>query len=381
MKTFLEYAFRPFFLLNGLFAILMMMVWIMALHGEAAFSVATVLWHGHEMLVGFSMATIAGFILTAVATWTGRPPLSGARLGLLVLAWLAGRAAMMIGYPVWPVPAAFVDVLFPVLLCFFVAQEVIGGASQRNFPIIFIMALMAVLDILYHLGALGVMPGADRIAVYLFIHLVLLLITVIGGRIIPSFTANWLRAKGVTRLPKVYPLLDKVVIALMVLTGISASFAPDKPWTGILAFATALAHAARLAGWCGLSTRGEPLLFVLHVAYLWLPVGYALTGLAVFGQVLMPTAALHALTMGAVGMMILAVTTRVALAHTGRPLRAARLTVVAYWIFTAAVLTRVLGTMSDHYLAMVDLSAMGWIIAFVIFSWVYWPVLTKPRVD
>jgi uncharacterized protein involved in response to NO len=141
-------------------------------------------------------------------------------------------------------------------------------------------------------------------------------------------------------------------------------------------------HGLRLSRWRGLATTEEPLLFVLHVAYLWLPVGYALTACSVFGWLFPPTAALHALTMGGVGGMILAVTTRVALAHTGRPLHAARLTVIAYCIFTIAVFVRVLGPLFDSgSLAMIDLSALGWIVTFAIFSWVYWPVLTGPRVD
>jgi uncharacterized protein involved in response to NO len=383
-STFLSYAFRPLFLFNGLFAMVVMLIWVMTLHGvgPASLPADALMWHGHEMLVGFAMAVIAGFVLTAVATWTDRPPLNGAPLGLLVAAWLIGRGAMLFGglLPSWLV--GLLDLVFPVLLFIFVGREIVGGGSRRNYPIIGITVLMALLNLAYHLGASQLMPGADRLAVYLLIHLILLLITVIAGRIVPNFTANWLRARGQTRLPASVTLIDRTTILLTVITGVAASVAPASVITGVLAFAAAFMHGLRLSRWRGLATTEEPLLFVLHVAYLWLPVGYVLTACSVFGWLFPPTAALHALTMGGVGGMILAVTTRVALAHTGRPLHAARLTVIAYCIFTIAVFVRVLGPLFDSgSLAMIDLSALGWIVTFAIFSWVYWPVLTGPRVD
>ena len=383
-STFLSYAFRPFFLFNGLFAMLVMALWTMTLHGAGPASLPAdpLMWHGHEMLVGFAMAAIAGFVLTAVATWTDRPALSGSPLGWLVAAWLVGRCAMLFGglLPAWMV--GLLDLIFPVLLFILVGREIVGGGSRRNYPIIGITVLLALLNLVYHLGAGQWIPGADRIAVYLFIHLVLLLITVIAGRIVPNFSANWLRAQGETRLPINNTLLDRATIAATVITGIAASIAPVSAITGFLAAFAAFVHGLRLSRWRGLATTKEPLLFVLHVAYLWLPIGYALTACSVFGWLFPPTAALHALTMGGVGGMVLAVTTRVALAHTGRPLHAARLIVIAYCVFTTAVLIRVLGpVVESSSLALIDLSALGWIVTFAIFSWVYWPVLTRPRVD
>jgi uncharacterized protein involved in response to NO len=382
--TFLNYAFRPFFLFNGGFAMVVMLLWVMALHGVGPSSLPadTLMWHGHEMLVGFAMAAIAGFVLTAVATWTDRPPLSGGPLGLLVAAWLTGRCAMLLAglLPSWLV--GLLDLVFPILLIIFVGREIVGGGSRRNYPIIGIMVLLALLNVVYHLGLSQLIPGADRLAVYLLIHLVLVLITVIAGRIVPNFSANWLRARGQTRLPINNTAIDRTTILLTLITGVAASVAPASVITGVLALAAALMHGLRLSRWRGLATSKEPLLFVLHVAYLWMPVGYVLTACSVFGWLFPPTAALHALTMGGVGSMILAVTTRVALAHTGRPLHAARLTVIAYCVFTVAVVVRVLSPLSDSgSLALIDLSALGWIVTFTIFSWVYWPVLTGSRVD
>jgi uncharacterized protein involved in response to NO len=275
-----SYAFRPFFLLGAVFAVLIIFLWALTLHGSGL-SAATPLWHGHEMLVGFALTAVARFSLTAVANWTGRPAIQATPLGLLVLCWLAGRSVMLMSSRL---PAGFVvllDMLFPVLL-----------------------------------------------------------------------------------------------------VGLSASFIPTHWLTGWLAFAAAIVHGFRLSHWKGLATTSNPLLFVLHIAYLWLPVGYALLGCAVFGWIFTPTAALHALTMGAIGGMVLAVTTRVALGHTGRPLHAARLTVFAYWILMLTVLIRVLGPLTGKsYLMMIDLAASGWMLAFAIFTWVYWPILSGPRAD
>jgi uncharacterized protein involved in response to NO len=269
------------------------------------------------------------------------------------------------------------------LLIVFVAREVFGGGSQRNYPIVFITVLLALFNFLYHASELGLVPlsiGADRIALYLMINLVLLLITVIAGRIVPSFTANWMRSQGQERLPQTSVLFDRLSILLTISTGLFVSFVPVSPVTGYLAFAAALAHGLRLSRWRGFATTSEPLLFVLHVAYFWLPFGYALLGCAVFGWLFPATAALHALTMGAAGFMVLAVATRVALAHTGRKLQVARLIVYAYWILFVAVILRVFSPFAGNYLMVVDIAAMGWMLAFGIFIWVYWPVLTGPHV-
>ena len=381
---FMSYAFRPFFLLNGLFAIVVISVWLMALHGSRFVPVPVTLpyWHGHEMVVGFGLAAVAGFVLTAVATWTGRPPVQGKWLAVLVFSWLLGRVAMMAAaqLPYWLVAA--VDTVFPFLMASLVGREVIGGGNRRNYPIVGLVLVLATLNLMYHLGSMRILPGMDRLALYFLIHMLLLMITVIAGRIIPNFTANWLRARGHERLPENHSLTNRVAVAATIATGMSASLTAFGPVTGALAVVAALSHAVRLARWRGLATTSEPLLFVLHTAYLWLPVGYALTALAAFGLVFPVTSALHALTMGAIGNMILAVTSRVALAHTGRALHAPRLIVVSYVVLNIAVVARVLSPLMPGLgVEMIDLSAVGWIVTFAIFAGVYWPVLTGPRVD
>ncbi|RLA27400.1 MAG: hypothetical protein DRR11_18325 [Gammaproteobacteria bacterium] len=385
----LSYAFRPFFLLGSLCTILVMVLWIMALAGAGpiATHVNPMLWHAHEMLFGFAMAIVAGFVMTAVAMWTGRTRLHGAPLGLLVAAWIIGRVAMALGGSLPVGLIASLDLLFPVLLSFFFAREVIAAGNRRNLIIVGIIVAIAMLDVLYHVGAAGSQAGTglDRTALLLMIHVVLLLITAIAGRIVPNFTAGWLRGQGRLQednAPRSTPAVEAATLVLTIITGCAATFAPASPVTGIVALAAAAMHAFRLSRWNGLATRSEPLLFMLHIAYLWLPIGYVLIAWSAFQSVYPASVALHALTMGGIGSIILAMTTRVGLGHTGRILQAARLTVVAYVVLTLAVIIRLLGPLiGAQYMRTVELAAGGWIAAFVIFIWVYWPILTQPRAD
>ena len=389
ISTLLSYAFRPFFLLGSLCTIIVMLLWIMALAGvgPVATYMNPMLWHAHEMLFGFVMAIVAGFVMTAVAMWTGRERLHGAPLGWLVAAWFAGRFAMALAgfLPVGLV--ASLDLVFPVLLSFFFAREVIAAGNRRNLVIVAVIVVIAILDVLYHVGAAGNQAGSglDRIALLLMIHVVLVLITAIAGRIVPNFTAGWLRGQGRDqegRLPLSTAPVEMAVIVLTVITGFAATFAPTSLLTGIVAIATAGVHAFRLSRWNGLATRSEPLLFMLHVAYLWLPIGYALIAWSAFQSSYPASVALHALTMGGIGSMILAMTTRVGLGHTGRPLHAARLTVIAYIVLTLAIVARLLGPLiGPQYMRSVEVAAVGWIVTFAIFIWVYWPILTQPRAD
>ena len=371
------------FLASGVFAIVAVIAWILALHGltPAGMSGNALYWHGHEMIVGFALATVAGFVLTAVANWTGRKALSGSPLVWLVASWLAGRVAMLTASAMPIVVSAAIDMLFPLSLCFFTAREIFAAGNQRNYKIVVVTVILAGLNLVYHLGVAGVWAGGDYIALYLLIHVVLLLVTVIGGRVIPNFTANWLRGQGGSTVPVVNPTVDGLAITLTIATGFVAVFYPDRLVLGALAMAAALTHAIRVSQWCGMQTVRNPLLFILHVAYLWLPAGYAMMSLASFGWAFTPTAALHGLTMGGIGSMILAMMTRVPLGHTGRALHASRLTVVAYDVLTVSICIRVMSPWNAaNYLGMIDLAAAGWCLSFAIFIWVYWPILTGPRV-
>lgn len=372
----LSYAFRPFFLLAAAFSIVTLGLWLFAFHGVAWTGTAfSPWWHAHEMGLGFGGAVVAGFLLTAIATWTGRPPIRGGLLAMLVLAWLAGRLAMSLPGILPPAVIAAADLLFPVMLAVLAGREIVAGGSRRNYGIAVLVWIFVAVNLLYH-------AGAERTAVYLFIHLLALLITVIGGRVVPNFTANWLRSRGAGHLPVSRRPVEAAVLPLTAAAGLAASFLPGSTLSGITALAAGIANAVRLAGWRGFDTVAEPLVFVLHAAYAWLAVGYILIGAAAFGWGLPATAGLHALTVGGIGGMILAMMTRVSLGHTGRPLHAARLTVLGYLLLGLAALLRAGSPLAgEEALRLIDLSAAAWISAFVLFLWVYLPVLTTPRLD
>jgi len=377
-----SYAFRIFFVLGSFCAFAVISLWSLALlgYGPLVDYPNLVQWHSHEMVFGFTAAIIAGFTLTAVANWTGRPPVRGLPLVLLALAWVAGRLAFIFSSDGPTVLVAVVDMLFPILLVVLFGREVLAGGNWRNAPLVVVTAVLAALNLLFHIGV-SVAPGLDRLAVLLAVHLVLVLVTLIAGRIIPSFTANWLRAQGRPdeAFPRVIPFIDVATIVLTVATGLAVSFAPFHPFSGIVALLAAAAHAVRLSQWSGLQTLSEPLMFVLHVAYFWFPVGYVLTGIAVFGHYL-PTAALHALTIGVIAGMILAMTCRVTLGHTGRPLRASVTTVAIYALWMIAVIVRLSGPFAgSNYILTVEIAASIWLTAFLLFAWVYWPMLARPR--
>jgi len=252
--------------MNGIFAIAAILTWVMTLHGSGLPGI-TPMWHSHEMLVGFAMAAVAGFSLTAVANWTGRPAVHGTPLALLVFSWLAGRLAMLLTGWLPAGLVALLDMLFPLLLCILLGREIFGGKSKRNYILVIILAFMTVLNATYHLGVSQILPGADRLAIYLLIHTMLVLVTIIAGRIVPAFTGNWLRMQGQTRLPVNSEVVNRTALSLTIVVGLVASFAPTHTVTGILAFAAAAAHGFRLSRWRGFATTSNPLLFVLHAPY------------------------------------------------------------------------------------------------------------------
>lgn len=380
-----SYAFRVFFLCAGLYGVIGLALWIAGLHGlrwPGAPEVISPLWHAHEMALGFAGAVVAGFLLTAVATWTGRPPIQGPWLMLLAASWLAGRVA---GTVAGGLPAAWLaglDLAFPVLLAGLATREIVGGGSRRNYGIAAVTWALVALTALYHLGNAAVITGGDLLATTIMVHLLAALIAVIGGRVIPLFTANWLRTSGEARLPAARPWLDRTAIALVVTAGMTDSFLPGSTLAGIACLLAGAANLWRLGGWRGSLTLANPLLWVLHVAYAGLAAGYLLLGATALGLPLARSASLHLLTVGGISGMILGMMTRVALGHTGRPLVVGSPIVLAYVLLTAAALLRSLGpALPMAYLVLIDVAALLWLIAFAIFVWAYAPILVGPRAD
>jgi uncharacterized protein involved in response to NO len=378
------YGFRPFFLAAGLYAVIAVAAWAWILGaGHAPFgALPPHLWHGHEMLFGFIGAAIAGFLLTAVPSWTSSRGFAGAPLVVLSALWLAGRVAFAgAAFLPWSAIAA-AELAFLPLLAFLIGRSLLRERN-RNFPMLVIVAVLWGIDawFLWALAAPDVLQAG--LALRTGIGVVLLLITVIGGRIVPAFTANALRARGIqaaitTRMP-----VEVAAIGSMLLAVVVDALAPGQRAAGVVALIAALAQAVRLAGWRSLRTLDEPIVWVLHAAYAWLPLGLALKAVFLLTGASWAAQWLHALTIGTAAMMIMAVMTRASLGHTGRPLVVARSIAVAYALLLAAALVRVFGAalVPYSYLATVEAAALLWIAAFAIFAVVYAPILTRERAD
>ena len=330
------------------------------------------------MLFGFVAAAVAGFVLTAVPNWTGRLPLQGAPLALLVALWLAGRIAMAAGGALGQPAAGVIDVLFLLALAGAVAREVVAGRNWRNLPVVGTFAVLAAANILHHLEAGGVFD-LWGLPLRLGIAAVAVLLALIGGRIVPSFTRNALVKRGETRLPAVMGPLDGAHMAATVAAALLWTIWPVGPVTGTVMALAAVLGFVRLARWQGGRTLYEPLLWSLHLGYAWLPVAFALLAVSAFGDALPRSAGQHALTAGAFGSMILAVTSRATLGHTGRELTAGPGLATAYALVALSAALRVaaalIGSANELLLT---LSAGGWCLAFLLFLAVCGPMLLGP---
>lgn len=378
------YGFRPFFLAVGLAALAYVPWWAgsVALGWQLSTDWPPMLWHGHEMLFGVVAAAIAGFLLTAVPSWTGQRGFAGAPLAALALVWLAGRLAIL-GSGHWPLWAtALLDLAFMPALALLLAVPLLR-ARNRNTPLLAVLAALWACNAVFHWALMHHDAPLAGHAVRLGIDVVLVLVTVIGGRVVPAFTAAALKAADRPVVLRAWPLVTPVTIGLMVLNVLADAVAPDARLVAGIAAAAALAHAVRLAQWRSLQVLGQPIVWILHVGYAWLAVGFALKAAALVGGYASAAFWLHALTIGAITSMVLGVMTRAALGHTGRPLVVDPLIAVAYALVSAAALVRVfaLGLLGAGYPGILLASALLWAAAFGLYLWVYAPILCRPRVD
>jgi len=380
----LSFGFRPFFLVSALWAALAMGVWLLVLAGHVLVPTAfdPVSWHAHEFLFGYLGAAIAGFLLTAVPNWTGRLPLVGWRLGGLVALWLAGRFAVVTSGQVSPVIAALVDLAFPVVLAGALAREIVAGRNWRNLVVLGMLAVFTLGNALFHWEAARGGYAASGMGLRIGLGAAIMMIAVIGGRIIPSFTRNWLAKGGTTALPAP-PMqrLDRAVLLVLLVTLLSWAFFPSAQATGWLLLFTGALHLVRLARWRGLATLAEPLVAVLHAGYLFVPLGALALGLEILRPgTLGMGGAQHLWMGGAVGLMTLAVMTRATLGHTGRPLSADAGTVAVYWVLAVAVAARVAAGASPGLAGPFHaVSGVAWMVAFGGFCILYGPLLLRPR--
>lgn len=378
-----DYGFRPFFLLAGVYALLAVPLWLwIYTHGSTMVSgLAPQFWHGHEMIYGFAVAAIAGFLLTAVPSWTGVRGFGGTPLIVLTLLWTLGRVAFFAGdrLPVWALAVAELSFLPAVML---ILAPPLIRSRNRNTPMLFVLGVLWLVDAAF-ISSVRFSDGVlAQHALHLAINIVLVLVTVIGGRIVPSFTANALRRRGAAVTLESRPWLDRAVIGLTIATAAVDLIAANSVLSGGIAALAAVAHAWRLSGWHGHKTLREPIVWALHIGYAWLPIGFALKALWLLGDVSWSALWLHAFTMGVFGTMILAVMTRATLGHTGRPLVVSRLTALAYLLLTAGAIVRVSALLAgDAYRHAVACAGALWCLAFALYLFVYSPILIRPRVD
>jgi uncharacterized protein involved in response to NO len=332
-------------------------------------------WHGHEMLFGFTLAVIAGFLLTAVPNWTGKPTPTGLTLAALVALWLAGRVLVLTSFPV---AAAIVDTAFPIALAAAIAGPLIRSRNRRNYFFLALLLALALANLAFHLAQLGLFAWPARASLQVGLDVILFVMAVMAGRVIPMFTNNGIPGVNATRHALVEKLALGGVLLLLVLDLLQAG----PTITALTALALAAVHAVRLGLWQPWRTLRTPLVWVLHLAYAWIVVHLALRGLAAAG-VVGEVFAVHALTVGAIGGLTIGMMTRTARGHTGRPLVADRFEVACYVLVALAATIRVFAGMAlpDAYLATLVASGACWSAAFALYAIRYWPILSRRRLD
>lgn len=374
-------GFRPFFLFGAVWAVLAIAIWPFFLAGgiDVPTAFAPVEWHAHEMIFGYGAAVVAGFLLTAVPNWTGRLPVAGWPLAGLAFLWIAGRVAVFASAPIGWRAAALIDISFLVVFAGVTGREVLAGRNWRNVKVVLIVAVLALANAGFHAEA--AMTGAAPVAMRAGIAVIIFLILLIGGRIIPSFTRNWLAKHGAAALPVPFGRVDAALMLLSA-AGLAAWVVlPTDGRTGGLLLAAGLGNLWRLSRWRGVLARADALVLVLHAGFFCAALGFLFMGASVLRlDVLLPAAMLHIWAVGAIGIMTLAVMTRATLGHTGRPLAASRATRSIYIAAGAATLLRVAaGFLPATAMPLIEAAAAAWIVAFAGFVVVYGPMLLRAK--
>ncbi len=369
-------GFRPFFLLAAVWAALAVPLWVAAFAGWLPIEHFNRDWHAHEMVFGYLSGVIAGFLLTAVPNWTGRLPVTGAPLVGLVLLWCAGRVAMLV--PDFAA-APIIDSAFPFVFSAVVGREIIAGRNVRNAPVLVLLTVLGSANVLSHLRSVD--PDLALLGERIGIAVVATLVALIGGRIVPSFTRNWMAKRKLTPEPASPSRFDAVALSVGAISLGIWAISPELYAAGLALTLAGALHFVRLARWRGWRTTVEPLVLILHLGYFWLALGLCLKGLAILAPSVVPAASgLHAITAGAFGVMTLSVMTRASLGHTGQPLAATPRISAIYVLVNLGALVRVAAPfLAEHYTLLLALSAVLWSGAFAWFAIVYGPLLLRPR--
>jgi len=369
-------GFRPFYLLASVFSAVSVLLWAAQYSGWLPSSyLQGPLWHGHEMLFGYTLAVIAGFLLTAVRAWTGQPTPTGVPLMALAALWVLGRVLVLTPLDT---AAAAVNAAFPIALAVAIGIPLARSRNFRNYFFVGLLVLMGGLILALHLAAQNIFELPPRLGLLLAMDVVLFIMTVMGGRVIPMFTNNGVPGAGATR----HPIVEKFALGSVLVLFLADLLQAQSAVVAAIALIAAIAHGARLALWRSWWTLATPLVWILHAAYAWIVVHLALRGLSGL-DVLAESFAVHALTMGAIGGLTLGMMTGTARGHTGRPLIADGFELAMFLLVQVAAVVRVFGGMAapELYLSSVQLSGLLWSAAFGLYAVRYWPVLTRARLD
>lgn len=381
----LSYGFRPFFLLGALQAAVMVGLWVPWYLGFVSLPSAfpPTVWHSHELLFGYVPAIVAGFLLTAVPSWTGRPPVAGWPLAALVGLWLLGRAAIAVSTHYPPAVVAAASLAFPVALLVVVAREIVAARNWRNLKVLVAVAGLIAAQAIFHYEAwrFGRATYGDRLA----LAAILTLIMIIGGRIVPIFTTNWLKQHNSGPVPAPFGRFDQIAMAMGVAAlaaWVAAPLAPAAhPALAALLLVAGGLQVVRVLRWRPERTLAEPLVTVLHVGFAFVGLGFVVAAVAMWtGDAMLATGATHVWTVGAIGLMTLAVMTRATRGHTGRPLTAPPGTVAIFALIVTAALARLAAVLwPDTMVVTLGLAGLAWIVGFLLFAALYGPMLVMPR--
>lgn len=369
-------GFRPFYLLAAAFAAISIPVWLAGYYGwTTALNHVNLNWHVHEMIFGFAIAVIIGFLYTAGRNWTGLWTPRRKELAAIAALWIAGRIAMLAAEPSL---AAAIDLAFLPIATWPLYRVLKRYGNKRNMFLVGLLSLLTAANATFHAAVLGWIDLSPLQPLHAAIMIIVIIESVIGGRIIPNFTANAIK----TVHPVINERRDRISLALTATAGIAWVVGAPVPLTAALAIAAAIAQATRLIGWKPFRTVRNPLLWILHISYAWIPFGFLLLGLAAFG-IVSSSAAFHVLAVGSMAGLIIGMITRTALGHTGRPLKAGAGETAMYVLMQAGVIARFVAAINAGNMRDVALlvTAACWVSAFVIYLAVYGPYLCRARVD
>lgn len=384
---FFEYGFRIFFLLAFSFAAVFMSSWILIYPGLITiqpFFDNVLTWHGHEMIYGFSVAVVAGFLLTAVATWTSTPAIKGKRLIILSLLWLMGRLVVTFNF-LNPFIVSFIDLSFiPVLMLFF-ADPLIATKNTKNYILLGFLGLLFLCNAMIHLAHHNVIASDfEQSALYASVGVILLFITLIGGRVIPFFTVNALNRHGLDVKNTPQGSMDQLAIATVIIFIMTIIMTgPMTFYTGYAALAVAVVHGWRMRLWHTQKSLIDPLLWILHSSYLWMIVGMSFWFYSTVVTNYFPISiSVHLITIGCIGSLCLGMMARVSLGHTGRPLVISKLITLSFILIQVSIVSRLLGAFfPNYYMQSIAISGILWIVSFVLYGIVYTPILYHPRIE